>query len=184
MSVPVTASDAEQILAEEEQEAIVAGLRVSAINQHISLSTALRVASAGLAVLALFIAYCALASRPIGDFHFTVPSDLRWLCSRCTEPLPAFGAYLALFLQAAAHTSVAAWPRSRFASPLANACAFAWGSLIFTHKMPLDKVVVIAWLPASPLVILALRAAVDSQREAALREVEKVAKLQYSQKTA
>ena len=180
----MSASDVAQILAEEEQEAVLAGLRVTAVSRHMSLTFALRWASALLAVLALFMAYCALASQPLGHIRLAVPLQLRWLCSRCTEPLPALGAYLALVLQASAHAVVATWPRSRLASPLANACGFAWGSLIYTHHMPLDKVLLIAWLPAAPLLIIALRGAVDAQRETALRDVEAVAKLKYAHKTA
>jgi len=163
---------------------VVARLRADAAALDGALSRALRVLSALLCAATAATAAC--AAPPLSPL---------WLCAACREPLAALGlprgaALGLLALTAAAHAAAAAagraapapWRSAR--GVLGGAAAAAWLALLLCASDAArgggGAALRAAWLPAAPVLVLGVEAAVAAQAAGALRDVDALAGLQYA----
>ena len=158
-------------------------LRRTARASHAALSAAVCVLAAFLCALMAALASCAASG---------VPDAAEAVIAALPPKLPRPLAAAAFSLSALAHGVMALAPRrseKRTAAAGAGACASAaWLLLLAAYNFVASSDfltgVKLAWLPAAPLVLLLLQAAVDRQLAATLVEIASVENLQYNAKSA
>lgn len=172
-----TDPDAARVLADDEQDAIVADLRRSARASHAALSAAVRILAALLCLMMAALASCAASG---------VPDAAEVVIAALPPKLPRLLAAAAFSLSAIAHGVMALTPRrgeQRAAVAAAGACASAAWLALFSWYL-FAGAAKLLWLPAAPLVLLLLQAAVDRQLRATLADIISVEGLKYDAKTA
>ena len=157
-------------------------LRRTARASHAALSAAVCVLAAFLCALMAALASCAASG---------VPDAAEAVIAALPPKLPRPLAAAAFSLSALAHGVMALAPRrseKRTAAAGAGACASAaWLLLLAAYNFVASDFltgVKLAWLPAAPLVLLLLQAAVDRQLAATLVEIASVENLRYNAKSA
>jgi hypothetical protein len=166
-----------RVLAEDEQDAVLADLRRSARASNASLSVGIRVLAASLCVLVGALAVCAATG---------IPAAGEVLVAALPPLLPRSTAAAALALSTLALATMALPPRAVpkiVMLAIGGTSAACWLAIFLRFDTSIFALR-LAWLPLAPLAIVVLQAAVDRQLAATLNEIDGVAALKYNVKTA